>query len=148
MRAWLVGLVAALGLGSSAGCGLTLDLEPEPDGGSGADLGVPPGQDLGPGTDLGLPNPCEGAENGGACAIAGAEDGHLQPVYGVALDARLIEEEVPNLAGYRSMGPVRKGNQAYEHIQHDVYGSVILAATQSFFDERLARFVENAMQVA
>ena len=71
--------------------------------------------------------------------VAGAENGHLQPVYGVALDARLIEEEVPSLAGYRSMGPVRKGNQAYEHIQHDVYGSVILAATQSFFDERLAR---------
>ena len=71
--------------------------------------------------------------------VAGAENGHLQPVYGVALDARLIEEEVPSLAGYRSMGPVRKGTQAYEHIQHDVYGSVILAATQSFFDERLAR---------
>ena len=71
--------------------------------------------------------------------VAGAENGHLQPVYGVALDARLIEEEVPSLAGYRSMGPVRKGNQAYEHIQHDVYGSVILAATQSFFDVRLAR---------
>jgi GH15 family glucan-1,4-alpha-glucosidase len=71
--------------------------------------------------------------------VAGAEDGHLQPVYGVGLEARLIEEEIPNLAGYRSMGPVRKGNQAYEHIQHDVYGSVILAATQSFFDERLTR---------
>ena len=71
--------------------------------------------------------------------VAGAENGHLQPVYGVALDARLIEEEVSSLVGYRSMGPVRKGNQAYEHTQHDVYGSVILAATQSFFDERLTR---------
>ncbi len=75
MRACLVGLVAALGLGSSVGCGLTLDLEPEPDGGSNADLGVPPGRDLGPGTDLGRPNPCEGAEDGGLCAIDGTEDG-------------------------------------------------------------------------
>ncbi|MCB1990168.1 MAG: glycoside hydrolase family 15 protein, partial [Geminicoccaceae bacterium] len=37
------------------------------------------------------------------------------------------------------MGPVRVGNQAYEHDQHDGYGSVILAATQAFFDRRLRR---------
>jgi GH15 family glucan-1,4-alpha-glucosidase len=35
------------------------------------------------------------------------------------------------------MGPVRVGNQAYEHVQNDVYGSVVLAATHTFFDERL-----------
>jgi len=34
---------------------------------------------------------------------------------------------------------VRRGNQAYEHIQNDGYGNVILAATQAFFDERLTR---------
>jgi len=71
--------------------------------------------------------------------VAGADNGHLQPVYGIALDKRLIEAEVPTLSGYRDMGPVRKGNQAYEHIQNDVYGSVIMAATQTFFDERLSR---------
>lgn len=85
MRACLVGLVAVLGLGSSAGCGLTLDLEPEPDG-SDADLGMPPGRDLGPRTDLGLPNPCEGAENGGACAIDGSEEG-------VCVDGRCVPGE-------------------------------------------------------
>ena len=37
------------------------------------------------------------------------------------------------------MGPVRFGNLAAEQVQHDVYGSVILAATQLFFDERLVR---------
>jgi GH15 family glucan-1,4-alpha-glucosidase len=35
------------------------------------------------------------------------------------------------------MGPVRIGNQAYEHFQNDVYGSVVMAATQMFFDQRL-----------
>src|SRR3546814_3746029 len=37
------------------------------------------------------------------------------------------------------MGPVRVGNQAYQQVQHDVFGSVILAVTQSFFDTRLVR---------
>ncbi len=62
---------------------------------------------------------------------------HLQPVYGISGTDKLIERSVDSLAGYRGMGPVRVGNQAYEQVQHDVYGSVILSATQYFFDERL-----------
>ncbi len=70
--------------------------------------------------------------------VAGAgPEGGLQPVYGVGLEAALVERFEPHLAGYRSMGPVRVGNQAYEHIQNDVYGSAVLAAMQSFFDARL-----------
>jgi len=69
--------------------------------------------------------------------VADSPDGHLQPVYGVGREARLVEREVPHLLGYRGMGPVRVGNQAFEHLQNDVYGSVVLAATQCFFDERL-----------
>jgi len=68
---------------------------------------------------------------------ASAADGHLQPVYGVTLGARLTERVEKQLSGYRGMGPVRVGNQAYEHIQNDVYGSVVMAATQMFFDQRL-----------
>src|SRR3712207_8043532 len=51
----------------------------------------------------------------------------------------LIETEIKTLPGYRGMGPVRVGNQAYEHKQHDVYGQVILSSTQAFFDRRLLR---------
>ncbi len=71
--------------------------------------------------------------------IVAGLDGHLQPVYGIGLETRLTERIEPNLAGYRSMGPVRIGNQAWEHTQNDVYGSLVLAATQSFFDRRLLR---------
>lgn len=69
---------------------------------------------------------------------AGARESQLQPVYGIALERKLLEREIETLAGYRNHGPVRVGNQAYEHIQNDVYGSVIMAATQAFFDRRLA----------
>ena len=66
------------------------------------------------------------------------EDG-LQPLYGIAFEATLEEHDVPALAGYRGMGPVRRGNLAWVQKQHDVYGSVVLAATQLFFDQRLVR---------
>lgn len=62
----------------------------------------------------------------------------LQPVYDVSGKADLTENIVDSLPGYRGMGPVRVGNQAYEQIQNDVYGAVILSATQYFFDRRLA----------
>jgi GH15 family glucan-1,4-alpha-glucosidase len=68
-----------------------------------------------------------------------SEDGYLQPVYGIGLETSLIERRIENLAGYRGNTPVRMGNQAFEHDQHDGYGSVLLAATQAFFDQRLRR---------
>ncbi len=64
-------------------------------------------------------------------------DGSLQPLYGIALETHLDEHEVPSLRGYRGMGPVRRGNLAWVQKQHDVYGSVVLASTQLFFDQRL-----------
>jgi GH15 family glucan-1,4-alpha-glucosidase len=74
-----------------------------------------------------------------ADVVSSARNGHLQPVYGIGLESQLTEREITTLAGYRGMGPVRVGNQAFEHLQHDVYGNVVLAAAQSFFDRRLLR---------
>lgn len=71
--------------------------------------------------------------------VANANSNHLQPVYGVGLEQALVERTVPSLPGYRGMGPVRVGNQAHEHLQHDVYGNVILGASQAFFDKRMLR---------
>ena len=69
--------------------------------------------------------------------VANAKDGHIQPVYGIGLEDALVERIEPALTGYRGMGPVRIGNQAYEHFQHDTYGNIILGAAQAFFDRRL-----------
>jgi GH15 family glucan-1,4-alpha-glucosidase len=68
---------------------------------------------------------------------AGARNGPLQPVYRINGDTVLAERIEDALAGYRGMGPVRVGNDAFRQVQHDVYGSAILAATHIFFDERL-----------
>jgi GH15 family glucan-1,4-alpha-glucosidase len=76
---------------------------------------------------------------------ANAGDGVLQPVYGIDGRAALDEREIASLPGYRGMGPVRIGNLAYRQVQHDVYGSVILAATHIFFDRRLTRRGDEAL---
>jgi len=68
---------------------------------------------------------------------AAAPEGYLQPVYGIHLGQALPERTIESLPGYRGMGPVRVGNEAYQQVQNDGYGSAILAVTQVFFDERL-----------
>ncbi|HJS80778.1 MAG TPA: glycoside hydrolase family 15 protein [Vitreimonas sp.] len=65
--------------------------------------------------------------------------GRIQPVFAVGLEPILNEVIIETLPGYRGMGPVRAGNQAHEHHQHDVYGQIVLSTVQAFFDERLIR---------
>ncbi|WP_174425598.1 glycoside hydrolase family 15 protein [Cupriavidus basilensis] len=66
-----------------------------------------------------------------------SKNGHIQPLYGIGLELELPESMLDHLSGYRGMGPVRVGNQAQEHFQHDVYGNVVLGAAQAFHDHRL-----------
>ncbi|RHW19460.1 glycoside hydrolase family 15 protein [Sphingomonas gilva] len=68
-----------------------------------------------------------------------AKGGHIQPLYGVLGEAVLEERVAADLAGYRGMGPVRVGNQAYEQVQHDAYGQIVLCSVHAFFDQRLFR---------
>ena len=86
---------------------------------------------------LGATRTMEGYLNYITNIVAGSPDGYLQPVFGVTQQAKLDESVVTSLGGYRGMGPVRTGNGAYQQVQNDGYGSVILATAQSFFDSRL-----------
>lgn len=70
--------------------------------------------------------------------VAQAKDGYLQPVYGITLEQNLVESQVDSLSGYRAMGPVRIGNDAWRQVQNDGYGSVVLALSQAFYDQRLS----------
>jgi len=63
--------------------------------------------------------------------------GLLQPVYGISLETKLYEKSMYRLAGYRGLGPVKIGTRDYKLVQNDVYGQLILASIQMFFDERL-----------
>jgi GH15 family glucan-1,4-alpha-glucosidase len=76
---------------------------------------------------------------------ATSEDGRLQPVYAISGRPALDEWEVATLPGYRGMGPVRFGNEAYIQIQHDAYGDAILSATHIFFDKRLVHVDDVAL---
>jgi GH15 family glucan-1,4-alpha-glucosidase len=69
--------------------------------------------------------------------VAAVPEGALHPVYGIVPDHSLDEQVAPALAGFRGMGPVRIGNAAALQRQNDVYGSVVLAVAQMFFDRRL-----------
>lgn len=71
--------------------------------------------------------------------VDNARGGHIQPLYDVRGTARLDEWVADALPGYRGMGPVRVGNQAYEQVQHDAYGQIVLSSVQAFIDQRLFR---------
>ena len=71
--------------------------------------------------------------------IDATPSGRIQPLYGVGMEPILQEAEITSLPGYRGMGPIRIGNQAHEHHQHDVYGQIVLSTVQAFYDTRLFR---------
>ncbi|MGN6286612.1 MAG: glycoside hydrolase family 15 protein [Afipia sp.] len=72
-------------------------------------------------------------------SLAANVEGVLKPVYSVVPNLSLDEWIAEHLKGYRGDGPVRIGNAAADQIQHDTYGSIILAALPLFFDRRLPR---------
>ena len=69
----------------------------------------------------------------------------LQPLHGIVPNTPLHEWIAPNLDGFKNNKPVRVGNAAAIQAQHDVYGSVVLAVTQMFVDERLPKMGDEAL---
>lgn len=70
--------------------------------------------------------------------VAGGAPGlNLAPLYGVDGSQDLEEEILEDWPGYEGEGPVRIGNGAAKHLQHDVYGEMVLALTPIFLDERM-----------
>ena len=64
----------------------------------------------------------------------------VRPVYSIVPSDPMDEEIAPAPQGLsRQCGPVRIGNAAAGQVQHDTFGSVILAAMPMFFDRRLPR---------
>ena len=68
--------------------------------------------------------------------LADESAGVLQPAYRLSGGSEAPEHELEHLAGYNGDGPVRVGNQAFEHLQNDVYGEMVLAVSRLFLDTR------------
>jgi GH15 family glucan-1,4-alpha-glucosidase len=67
-----------------------------------------------------------------------AEEDRYQPLYSINGKKKLVEHII-NLKGYQDFNaPVRIGNQAYEHIQNDVYGQVLVALLPLYVDTRFS----------
>ena len=77
--------------------------------------------------------------------IAAGRANTLHALYGIVHTDPLEEHTATALAGYCGDGPVRIGNAAGAQDQHDVYGSIIMAAAPMFFDRRLPRPGDEAL---
>lgn len=67
--------------------------------------------------------------------ISIADTGRYQPLYSISGKADLTEH-IENLEGYLGNQPVRVGNQAFTHIQNDVYGQVLVSLLPLYGDRR------------
>jgi GH15 family glucan-1,4-alpha-glucosidase len=64
------------------------------------------------------------------------EETRYQPLYGITGKKTLTEQILTDLEGYMGNQPVRIGNQAYEHIQNDIYGQVMISLLPLYTDHR------------
>ena len=64
------------------------------------------------------------------------EQDRFQPLYSITGKKSLVEN-ITELSGYEGNTPVRIGNQAYTHIQNDVYGQVLVSLLPLYSDYRI-----------
>jgi GH15 family glucan-1,4-alpha-glucosidase len=68
--------------------------------------------------------------------ISFANDKRYQPLYGITGEREITENTLDHLAGYLGEQPIRVGNQAFEHIQNDIYGQVLISMLPLYTDHR------------
>ena len=68
--------------------------------------------------------------------VTNGESNRFQPLYGITGQKKLTEIEM-DLDGYMNNKPVRIGNDAYTHIQNDVYGQVMVSLLPLIEDMRI-----------
>jgi GH15 family glucan-1,4-alpha-glucosidase len=75
--------------------------------------------------------------------ISFRDDKRYQPLFGIAGERVLTEKILTHVKGYLGNQPVRIGNQAFEHIQNDIYGQVLISMLPLYHD---TRFISNERQ--
>ncbi|HTU53658.1 MAG TPA: glycoside hydrolase family 15 protein [Acetobacteraceae bacterium] len=74
------------------------------------------------------------------------ERGHeIAPLYPVGPGYSLEERVARGLTGFGGEQPVRVGNAAVNQRQNDVYGAIVLTATQMFWDRRLPQLGDRTL---
>ena len=68
-------------------------------------------------------------------SISYTELDRYQPLYGITGEKKLTEKTL-DVEGYLGNKPVRIGNQAFEHIQNDIYGQVLISLLPLYVDKR------------
>lgn len=63
-------------------------------------------------------------------------DDRIQPLYSISGE-KTISERILDLDGYLNNSPVRIGNDAFTHIQNDVYGQLLVSLLPIYTDLRL-----------
>jgi GH15 family glucan-1,4-alpha-glucosidase len=84
--------------------------------------------------------------------VAGRDE-ELQIMYGIGGERDLTEQILYHLDGYLASRPVRIGNDAYHHQQHDVWGAVldsvyIHTKSRDQFEERLWPLLKKQVEAA
>ncbi|HEV3227397.1 MAG TPA: glycoside hydrolase family 15 protein [Acidimicrobiales bacterium] len=89
------------------------------------------------------------------CFIADVaeRDEELQVMYGLSGERDLTEHVLEHLDGYLGSSPVRVGNGAYDHRQHDVWGAVldsvyIHTRSRDHLEERLWPILKRQVEAA
>ena len=73
------------------------------------------------------------------------DDVTVAPLYPITSGTYVDERIAEALPGFLGMGPVRIGNAAAAQVQNDSYGSIILTASQMFWDTRLAGSLDGSL---